>query len=458
MVLRPWITEVTELTKNKILCFLHFQYVNSDDDYFTEEELKEVITGLNSQIIRHALNQLRESIYAHSETLDEIHEFGYSISDEGIKYVDSWSDEKYEEVSQGIDFLEEEGEQDSQLSNETHPPSRDEQLEIPASDRIVTLDDNSQEYKETLNALRAVSAEAATSNELSELFADPEDRIVISSQVDSGIALIEAKKVIPDVVRRLLEPSLKFLKEKTPDATMGALASRALEWLAKLFENLSSTMSKRTDNSGSFAPPPQPSPARGEGVYKVCFLASGEGVFGMRSPSTGEGDCWVLAAAKIISPPPLRGRVRVGGVCVHSDARNKLLPYRHGTPADCVKTPQRLRNAFGMHCGASRSTATASTVRCRLGITWWIYCVWNAVSSSKWTAGSTRWKWERMRSGRAGLKARDSGSSDSGTMKFLRTPKAWWMSSGALWLRISPPTPTLPRKGGGGLLFGGAHA
>lgn len=109
---------------------------------------------------------------------------------------------------------------------------------VPASDRIVKLDHNRREYRETIAALSELSEEAKKSNEFGELFVDPEDKVVVLSQIDTGTQLLRNKKVIPDVVKRVLEYPLRFIKEKMPDAALAALASKAWDWLMKLFENV----------------------------------------------------------------------------------------------------------------------------------------------------------------------------------------------------------------------------
>lgn len=124
------------------------------------------------------------------------------------------------------------------IDESAHEPSSAEFSPIPASDRIVKLDHNSREYRETIAALLELSDEATKNNEFGELFADPEDRVVVLSQIDNGIPFLKNKKVIPDVVKRVLEYPLRFIKEKMPDAALGALASKAWDWLMKLFDNV----------------------------------------------------------------------------------------------------------------------------------------------------------------------------------------------------------------------------
>lgn len=109
---------------------------------------------------------------------------------------------------------------------------------VPASDRIVPLDHNSPDYQETLKALSELSEEARKSNEFSALFADPEDRIVVLSQIDTGIQLLKNERVIPNVVKKVLQYPIHFIKENMPGAALGALASKAWDWVVKLLENL----------------------------------------------------------------------------------------------------------------------------------------------------------------------------------------------------------------------------
>lgn len=109
---------------------------------------------------------------------------------------------------------------------------------VPASDRIVSLDHNSPDYQETLKALSKLSEEATKSNEFSALFADPEDRIVVLSQIDTAIQLLKNENVIPNVVKKVLQYPINVIKENMPGAALGALASKAWDWVVKLLENL----------------------------------------------------------------------------------------------------------------------------------------------------------------------------------------------------------------------------
>lgn len=111
-------------------------------------------------------------------------------------------------------------------------------IAVPASDRIVALDHNSLDYVEALSALSKLSEEATKSNEFSALFADPEDRIVVLSQIDTAIQLLKNENVIPNVVKKVLQYPINVIKENMPGAALGTLASKAWDWVVKLLENL----------------------------------------------------------------------------------------------------------------------------------------------------------------------------------------------------------------------------
>lgn len=105
---------------------------------------------------------------------------------------------------------------------------------VPASDRIVTLDDNSAVYKETLSSLEQLTQDASKSNEFANLFANPDDKVRTLSEINSGIQLLKIARVRLTAVYELLVNPLKWITKKLPDAALGALASKVLDGLAKL--------------------------------------------------------------------------------------------------------------------------------------------------------------------------------------------------------------------------------
>ena len=124
--------------------FLHYRYASSEKVIFVEEELSEFIDE-NRRIIHYALGQLdEENIYISSELVNwrDKPTTGYSISANGIKMVENWSNDEYQQHSVGIDFLE-----------------IDDANYVPAADRTVSRSDNQDKWENATTALYNVLAE-----------------------------------------------------------------------------------------------------------------------------------------------------------------------------------------------------------------------------------------------------------------------------------------------------------
>ena len=258
-----------QATEDLLLVRLQFALAQNES---LNNSLKSLSRKLNIplQLVRICANRLEGNGYCTVETVEEFgehpitgNEVSYNedyleLTEAGIAEVESWPAEKYRQTAQRSDLntgeyeFESDGDplrdplgasldQGAAPSGGDHTQAsehHDEPELAPASDRLVTLDHNSAEYRETIAALSELSEEAKKSNEFGELFADPEDRVVILSQIDSGIQLLKNKKVIPAVVKRVLEYPVRFIKENMPGAALNALASKAWDWLMKLFENV----------------------------------------------------------------------------------------------------------------------------------------------------------------------------------------------------------------------------
>ena len=105
---------------------------------------------------------------------------------------------------------------------------------VPASDRIVEIDHNAQETTETILTLRAVVDEARKSNEFAELFADPDEKVIVLSEMEAGIGLLSGSKVYIETIKSLLVSKLEWIKEKLPEWSASALVSKGLDLLLKL--------------------------------------------------------------------------------------------------------------------------------------------------------------------------------------------------------------------------------
>jgi hypothetical protein len=105
---------------------------------------------------------------------------------------------------------------------------------IPASNRTVSIDHNAKEALETIQTLRTVVEEAEKSNEFAELFADPDEKVIVISEMEAGIGLLSGPKVYVETIRSLLVSKLQWIKEKLPDWSASALVSKGLDLLLKL--------------------------------------------------------------------------------------------------------------------------------------------------------------------------------------------------------------------------------
>jgi hypothetical protein len=114
--------------------------------------------------------------------------------------------------------------------------SSGEQEYVPASDRFVTIDHNSTEYKETEEALKATIEAVRGNNEYGE--SDPDDREQRLAELEAGITLLRPLRVALEKIRSVLLPPLKYLGKKFADNAIGALASAAVGALLLLFHHL----------------------------------------------------------------------------------------------------------------------------------------------------------------------------------------------------------------------------
>ena len=221
----------------KILCFLHFRYANSEDVIFTRKALNEQIRGINPRIINFALESLVIDKRVDTEDVeeDEVYVTGYMISRAGIAWVEALHDDEYVEISQGINFLGEEDEQDSQPSNETHTPLKDEEVEIPASDRVVSLNHNSADYKKAIKTLDEVLQEFKKDHKLDNELGP--EKIGLVQILQGARELLNDYKIGLQLAIGAIVKPLERLKEiatKHEGVTWGAFVNAALNAIQKL--------------------------------------------------------------------------------------------------------------------------------------------------------------------------------------------------------------------------------
>lgn len=104
----------------------------------------------------------------------------------------------------------------------------DQNLSIPASDRVVTLSDNHPVSMQ----LRALAEELKVSNSIQVEMGEVAERV--NAEIDAAVVLTSAKKVRITALIALLTKSLKFLAEKFAGSAVGTLAAELIKALMKL--------------------------------------------------------------------------------------------------------------------------------------------------------------------------------------------------------------------------------
>ena len=115
----------------------------------------------------------------------------------------------------------------------------------PASDRIVTLDHNKPEYKDAIAAVEKAISAARDSNEFGQLFADPREKVVALSEMESGLQLlkqrasdaINAVHIRVETIKRMLLDKFKSIIERIPESLAADAAKEAAKKLWELIKS-----------------------------------------------------------------------------------------------------------------------------------------------------------------------------------------------------------------------------
>lgn len=102
---------------------------------------------------------------------------------------------------------------------------------IPAADRTVALDHNSQTYLEANDSLEKLIQSV---REVNEYPADEEDKEQKLAELTAGQQLIAAARVRVQAVKALLEPPLRWFMEKFAGAIVGKFAEVAWKAIQQL--------------------------------------------------------------------------------------------------------------------------------------------------------------------------------------------------------------------------------
>ena len=93
---------------------------------------------------------------------------------------------------------------------------------VPASDRVVTLDHNSDSFQLTVAALEETLSRLRENNEI-----DPNDKTRIDLELDSGLQLLKAQKTRIQAAGVVLLGALKWLVDRFASSMVGIAAAKA---------------------------------------------------------------------------------------------------------------------------------------------------------------------------------------------------------------------------------------
>lgn len=226
MVKRPSIVREAERVQDKILCFLHYRFAQSENIVFTEKEIAEVLPGINPRIVHYSLEELdSETVWVSTELVEDFDEQqkattsinpkplvkGYMISTDGIKWVEGWPEERYESAADGVDLLTD---------------------DIPAAGRMVSLDHNDPAYEEAIKSVDAVIAELEKpSSKDNERGAE---RNALRDALLAGRRLLEDTTVNVKVAITLVVEPLKTVARRYDQTIVASLATAAITALLSL--------------------------------------------------------------------------------------------------------------------------------------------------------------------------------------------------------------------------------
>lgn len=137
--------------------------------------------------------------------------------------VDIYYVTKFENVSQNLREVFEKS-----LSITARDPTidRDEQREIPASDRIVKINHNAPEYQEFMDDLKTLGENIRDSNSIGEV---EKDRL--QAELRAGTNILEGKTARLQAITAVLFPVLTYIVMQFVDTAAGQLAAHLLTLL-----------------------------------------------------------------------------------------------------------------------------------------------------------------------------------------------------------------------------------
>lgn len=96
---------------------------------------------------------------------------------------------------------------------------------VPASDRVVSLDHNSADFKTALKSMDELKVAVEGAND----FPDPETKAAQLAEINAGFELLKSVRVRIQALASVLGPSLKWLTEKFAGGIIGRLAAHVID-------------------------------------------------------------------------------------------------------------------------------------------------------------------------------------------------------------------------------------
>lgn len=246
-----------QATEDLLLFRLQFALAKNER---LNNSLKSLSTRLNItlQLVKICANRLEGDGYCKVETVEEFGEHPVTgseasynedyleLTEAGIAEVESWPAEKYRQTAQRSDLTIEDYEFESDeaplrdplgasLDQDAAPlggdhiqasEHNDEPELAPASDRLVTLDHNSSEYKEATSALDKAIEEFRKDHRLDNELG-PEKPALLQT-LEAGRRLLDDTKIKADIAITLLVEPLKLVAKRYESELVGALAAGAV--------------------------------------------------------------------------------------------------------------------------------------------------------------------------------------------------------------------------------------
>jgi DNA-binding PadR family transcriptional regulator len=145
-----------------------------------------------------------------------------------IEQYDETSSKRYTLSDEGFEKIEQLPSLQKLLKEFSSPPSA-----IPASDRIVSRQDNQPAFDEISRELDEVIDALQTDNEIGAALSDEKE--ILLAEVKAGKELTQPGRFNLQRFAALLIPALKFISEKFAGAEIGEVAKHLFNLIMKLF-------------------------------------------------------------------------------------------------------------------------------------------------------------------------------------------------------------------------------